>query len=497
MFNLHLKECEFRFNHRVKDMYQIFHKLSRGNSLKSLDMNQYIVGIVQIFCVRQLSWLFSILLRLGVKERRSNGRDSIIHSKANNRHTILALDSDRYRGDLNVLSLDGRFRVLHIKQSWAGSLILGFYPSGIDQIHDIRTATDKKILDGHNKAVDFSEAVLKHLLSTISVDCVVTVNNRYLADYPWTLAFEKLNIPYIMLYREGLVNSKKAYDRSVFRNQKLGKFHGRKIIVQNYLVKKMFLESKIATKEQIAVCGALRMDNFIKKVNVYSNTQNNMKNKRKKFTLFYFPYDMNLFGKNAKPFKDEYSYAYSVWEGRKALFRQLHTSILTMAKNNPDIDFIIKPKREMTKEKSWSFYEKVVSESKIVASNLANYKVEPDLDAQQLIFDSDVICALQSTTVIESALAGKRVVLPLLNNYIKTKIFEDFGWKDHLHLFDAAKSKDEFESLVIDGFSNPTVSYDIKKDRTRLFEEYFTNVQQGAIDCYVNELCSSIELQSR
>jgi len=45
MFNLHLKECEFRFNHRVKDMYQIFHKLSRGNSLKSLDMNQYIVEI--------------------------------------------------------------------------------------------------------------------------------------------------------------------------------------------------------------------------------------------------------------------------------------------------------------------------------------------------------------------------------------------------------------------------------------------------------------------
>lgn len=34
MFNLHLKECEFRFNHRGEDMYQILLKLFRNESLK-------------------------------------------------------------------------------------------------------------------------------------------------------------------------------------------------------------------------------------------------------------------------------------------------------------------------------------------------------------------------------------------------------------------------------------------------------------------------------
>ncbi len=34
MFNLHLKECEFRFNHRGKDMYQILLKLFRDEPLK-------------------------------------------------------------------------------------------------------------------------------------------------------------------------------------------------------------------------------------------------------------------------------------------------------------------------------------------------------------------------------------------------------------------------------------------------------------------------------
>ena len=34
MFNLHLKECEFRFNQRGKDMYQILLKLFRDKPLK-------------------------------------------------------------------------------------------------------------------------------------------------------------------------------------------------------------------------------------------------------------------------------------------------------------------------------------------------------------------------------------------------------------------------------------------------------------------------------
>ena len=34
MCNLHLKECEFRFNHRGEDMYQILLKLFRNEPLK-------------------------------------------------------------------------------------------------------------------------------------------------------------------------------------------------------------------------------------------------------------------------------------------------------------------------------------------------------------------------------------------------------------------------------------------------------------------------------
>ena len=45
--------------------------------------------------------------------------------------------------------------------------------------------------------------------------------------------------------------------------------------------------------------------------------------------------------------------------------------------NNRDIDFIIKPKDIFMHEKSWSFYEKVVSESGIDVTKLENYIIMP------------------------------------------------------------------------------------------------------------------------
>ena len=467
-------------------------------------MNKVIISFVQLFLIKQFSLFFAALLRIGVKERHSNGKDSIIHSKEKNRYTILALDSGRYRGDLDVLSVDEKFRILHIKQGWAGSLIRFFYYKESHKIKkyklyyivDITQATDQNLLDMHSKAVDFATEVLKHLLNMVSISCVTTVNNRYLEDYPWILAFKKLRIPHIMLYREGLVNSRRVYDRSVYRNKRIAKFHGNKIIVPNLLTKKMFLESGITTEDQIAVCGSLRMDSFINKIN--SNTS--IQNKRKKFTLFYFPYSHTIFGKNSKQrtyeepsYLEIYGHTSGIWDGRKALFRQLHEVILKMAKNNPNIDFVIKPKTEMMGTESWDFYKQVVIESKIDIDSLSNYSIEPDIDVGQLIIDSSVICALQSTTVLESALAGKRVILPLFNNYMKTNFFEDFGWRDDLYLFDVAKNEDEFESLVMDGFCNPIVPNNIQKDRDRLFEKYFFTSNIGATDCYINEIIDVIE----
>ena len=164
-----------------------------------------------------------------------------------------------------------------------------------------------------------------------------------------------------------------------------------------------------------------------------------------------------------------------------------------MANDNPEIDYIIKPKREAVENKSWEFYQQIVLESKINVSRLNNYSVQPDANVHQLIFESDVVCGLQSSTVLESAIAGKRVVFPLFNDYKNIENFQDFGWKDNLDIFDVAENVDEFESIVNNCFINPTVSDDIQKQRKKLFNKYFDNLEGNAKDCYIDNILSVVE----
>jgi hypothetical protein len=435
--------------------------------------------------------LMSLLFLFLIKERTQNGKNKALYSKKNGRITILALDSERYRGDLEALASEPTFQVLCIKQKWQGALIRALYLYNPPTIlyrstNVIRDST----IDNTQK---FMNGFLKRLYSIIKVDCITNINYRYIEDFDWTLASKKMGIPYIMLYRECLLNVDRIKYDVQKRHKSLGKFHGTKIIVHNDICKSLFVNSGYCESSKIKVCGALRMDSFVNYINRH-DTVGEVRKIRKKFVLFYFPYSLSLFGKDSKCDDNEYKYkyAFNIWAGREKLFRDLHNSILKMAKLNPDIDFVIKPKRTMMKSKSWKFYEKVISESGVDISKLDNYKIEPNADVHKLIIESDVICALQSSTVIESALAGKKVIFPLFNGYTETDNFMDFGWKDNLELFEVARDAHEFESTVLECFKDPVTPEGIRQERTKLFIKYFNSIKGKSIDCYTDEIGKTI-----
>tara|TARA_B100000315_G_scaffold248792_1_gene279080 strand:+ start:618 stop:893 length:276 start_codon:yes stop_codon:yes gene_type:complete len=86
----------------------------------------------------------------------------------------------------------------------------------------------------------------------------------------------------------------------------------------------------------------------------------------------------------------------------------MHVSIIRLAQRLPNVDFVIKPKRvHMTKDISWDGYLKVVNETGIDLNKLKNYIIELGANVHDLILNSDVVIALQSSTVLESAVAGK------------------------------------------------------------------------------------------
>ena len=152
----------------------------------------------------------------------------------------------------------------------------------------------------------------------------------------------------------------------------------------------------------------------------------------------------------------------------------------------PDIEFIIKPKDVMVKNKSWDFYKDVVNKSNIDIKKLPNYKVDVDLNVSDSIVKSSVICALQSSTVVESAFAGKRLILPLFHDFLDSPYFDDFYWKNDLELFDVATDKNQFKILFKDILNNPKISQDIENKRIELFDRWFGNVEGNSLDKYYN-----------
>jgi len=232
------------------------------------------------------------------------------------------------------------------------------------------------------------------------------------------------------------------------------------------------------------------MDFFMKSIqsniNINLNLNRNIKFK-KRFILFYFRNSMGMYKSKASnipnaKYKDQDSQ--SIWEHKNQLFTDLHEAIIELAEENRDIQFIIKPKDIMMQHRTWEKYKEVVSSSKINVHNLKNYSVEPEANVHEMILDSDIICGLQSSTILESAIAGKRVILPLFYNFLKTDYVNNLFWKNDLDLFDVATSKEHFKQIFYKCLDEPNVSEEIMNKRKDLFELNFDSTQGNSLERY-------------
>jgi hypothetical protein len=429
-----------------------------------------------------------------IKERKSKHKSPIRNS---DKITILALNGNRFRGDLECLSGVENFRVLTLESMWQTILMYAFTRTKVvlsDYIH-AETGSDIYLLK--EKINIFFNGFISAILKLIKIDCVITVNYRYVEDLPWVMHFEKKGIPHICLFRENLAITDRFIDSLTAQSRRCRGYPVTHVIAGNQMIRDSFVKSGFVTEGQASVCGVLRMDILLKLINSgNSNLLIINKNRRKRVILFYFSYQLPLFGKKGLSLNDrlsdnatKYSYATDLWPKRIDLFEDLHMSFIQLAIKYPEVDFVLKPKREdMSKSALWDGYIKFVNKSGIDLSRLKNYTIEPDANVHDLIMNSDVIIALQSTAPAESAIAGKPVIFPLFYNFRQTKNFNDFIWKDYLDLFDVAEGPDELESLVVERLRNPEVNENIMEGRWGLFKKVFSDIEGVALERYVETI---------
>ena len=99
-----------------------------------------------------------------------------------------------------------------------------------------------------------------------------TVNPK--ADHGMADASKELNLPFIVLHKEGIKTEKgRLVQQWIFKNRVV-RFRGTKLIVYNKRERKAFLESGFVKKSEITVTGCQRFDWFLKLKKTHPNKKN-------------------------------------------------------------------------------------------------------------------------------------------------------------------------------------------------------------------------------
>ncbi len=415
-----------------------------------------------------VSWPVVLLFRRIIEEIKSSGDPQI---------TILALTSDRFRQDLELLSSTGRFRVLALRFKWLGIMYSQFYPRGVERRTVFRPYEDERFEHGQKQYRNFLRNFLPNLFKALRVDCVVNACVDYPQDYDWAAISHEIGTPAVTLHKENLVVSSALQKRFVDWSSSLGKFHGTHLIVHNPLVQRAFCASGYVAPANVEALGCMRMDDYIDSI------ENHIVDREVPPLVTFFSFAPGvglglLFG-GPQPFPASREIGFF------ETFDMCHVVVAELASENPEVRFVIKPK--------WGGSWKTRIVETLTLANfdldeLPNLTIEPDADSQRLILQSTVVCGYGSTVLLEAAIANKRVIIPFTKEMRAPAYKGNIMLEDEFDLFDIAEDRVALKNLYLDCLRNPVVPDEVGLQRRAIFEKYVSSITSSATGTYCDRI---------
>lgn len=205
--------------------------------------------------------------------------------------TILILDALRFRGDVDILSKVPDLRILSVSWGLLRYLMAAYIylPTNVEvaattlnmREEFAKAGPGSAIFSQREKSRDFLRKFLPHFLALLNVDVVLNSDNRYRREADFTRIAVELGYKHICSYREALFTVPAIYQLGLERNQALRPFYGNLISVQNEVTRQMMIEAKLTDPEKIIVSGCMRMDDFLKEINLDIFWRNSIKNLKK------------------------------------------------------------------------------------------------------------------------------------------------------------------------------------------------------------------------
>ncbi len=385
---------------------------------------------------------------------------------------LLVLDRERWwKEDLRILSRRCQLYELPSGvRDWISSLFFGEKENKCLLAYRFQG----RQLAVKEKLVGYQARLLKAIRAALKIDCLVTTNHMYMQNKLLAEACGRSAIAFIDVHKECM---KDEYI-SVVVNKKFelldakSPFMGSRICVYNHYMKEFLTGMGIVAEQDVAVIGALRIDDFMKRVNEARQTPQELRT----VTLFSFRHSPS-----GMPTVDfQYQFSPDGTKGYAKLFDHVHGIFAGMAARYPHLDFVIKVKWKQVWEE---YIRRAVIRSGNDPDRLPNLRIVSDEEsAQDLIIKSMLVIGLNSTTILEGRIAGKPVIVPffdeIADRYPETLVFRDF-----LSDFKVARSADEFSSLMSSLIENPP-SF-MPPDENMLIK-YFGYTDGKSLDRFMN-----------
>jgi hypothetical protein len=327
------------------------------------------------------------------------------------RYSILILPKDGFTQDImSALGSADDVEVLALPRLILRESFRAFLPNSVDDNNYASAGSDFDRLKSRYRY--FLLELFKVLSRFRQIDAVVTGNFGYRAERELATALSELRIPFIALHKENLKTPGRVEFFEYIYKERRGPFTGRNILVYNKIEKDLQLRAGIAAAAQIDIVGMPRLDRMHKWRIANAGTSSP---RRILFFLFSPLTGMprvvrkgertgTVYLEDADDDAGEGIGAISL----STLYAETCRTILDIARENPDIEIVVKTKgRQRDLAESGSLFG--VDDEASAPSNL---RIVHSGDVLPLIAEASVVCGFNSTALLESVAAGKPIVLP-------------------------------------------------------------------------------------
>lgn len=404
------------------------------------------------------------------------------------RPALLALQPLRFRSDLELFSQQGQFRILTMPQEWQQQFLNLYYSNTVTRQAVMDPGADPQVVAAQPQLRNFLRRLIADVYPRLNIVGTLGAGVHYWRDVDWGVASKSLGYPFIVLHRENLYPRQSHRDALIVRLKAMGRFQGSAIVTHNEVARGALIESGFARPDQVIALGAMRMDGLLLRTRGPHVNPPALHRARPLVVLFSFLEGIGLTNMVGGAWSKDGKL------GWIRLFEAVHVAMARMARQRPDVDFVIKVKWEGNTntriQQAWERFDPHVGE-------LKNLTITGTENAHALIAASSVVIGFGSTTLLEAAVAGKPVILPLMEEAAEPFYQEYVHFGDRTSLFDVAHSGEELDQLIERRLIDPQVSADVQALRDAAFEELVSSVKPGAAQRYIDFVATLVGRQSK